>query len=69
MEDASEDYRPQRIFDHGPVILTLIYSRYSDAATLLVMLAGRAIILNRKEMEELSAWLVEQLGNRWDRLS
>ncbi len=61
MEDNGADYRIQKIFDHDPAKLSFIYSRYSDATTLMIMLGGHAIILNRVEMQELSAWLAKQL--------
>ena len=61
MEDNGGDYRIQKIFDHTPAVLSLLFSRYSDAATLMIMLGGHAIILNRVEAEELSAWLAKQL--------
>jgi len=64
MDDNGADYRPQKIFDHDPAKLSFIYSRYSDAATLLVLLAGHAIILSRVEMQELADWLEEQRKNR-----
>jgi hypothetical protein len=69
MDENGGDYRIQKIFNHNPAILTLIYSRYSDAATLLVMLGGHAIILSRVEMSELIDWLVEQREKNSNRTS
>ena len=61
MDNNGGDYRIQKIFDHDPAKLSFIYSRYSDAATLMIMLGGHAIILNKVETQELSAWLAKQL--------
>ena len=62
MDDNGADYRIQKIFDHNPAVLSLIYSRYNEATALLIMLGGHVIILNRVEMQELLDWLVEQRG-------
>ena len=61
MEDNGADYRIQKIFDHTPAVLALFYSRYSDATTLMIMLGGHAIILNKVEMQELADWLAKQV--------
>ncbi len=59
MEDSG-DFRSRKIFHHDPVMLKFIWSHYTDATTLLVMLANHVIILSRQEVDELIDWLVEQ---------
>ncbi len=59
MEDSG-DFRSRIVFDHEPVALKLMWSHFTDATTVVVLLAGHAIILSRKEVGELIDWLVEQ---------